>query len=75
MQKTSLGCYLLESNIQIKCERLSRIADHRQAVLLMWSSGTSYQLYRIRPRIVSNLCGETMREKSVNTKILTYKLR
>lgn len=55
MMKVSLEWYLLESDIQIKCDWLSRIADHWEAVLLMWSSGTSYQLHGVCSRIVSNL--------------------
>lgn len=51
----SLERYLLESDVQIKSDRLSGIADHRQAVLLMWGSGAGYQLHCVHSRIVSNL--------------------
>lgn len=59
----SLEWYLLEPDVQIKSDGLSRVADHGQAVLLMWGSGTGYQLHRVRSRIVSNL--NTEREAAV----------
>lgn len=53
--KMSLEQHLLESDVQIKSDGLPGIADHGQAVLLMWGCGAGYQLHRVHPRIVSNL--------------------
>lgn len=64
MTKVSLEWYLLESDVQVKSDGLSRIADHWQAVLLMRGSGAGYQLHCVRSRIVSNL--DTEREAAVS---------
>lgn len=60
----SLEWYLLESDVQVKSDGLSRIADHWQSVFLMWGSGAGYQFHRVRSRIVSNL--DTEREAAVS---------
>lgn len=54
MQKISQW-YLLESDIEVKCDWLSRITDHWYTVLMVRYRGASYQLHGVCSRIVSYL--------------------
>lgn len=49
--------YLLETDIQVKCERLSGIADRRDGVLQVWAGCTGDELHCVHTRVVTHLRG------------------